>query len=291
MASLAAALRYALVVSSDTWNPAQYERFKAERAQPFYDLLELVELPRASDQQGRVYRAADLGCGTGELTAALHNRLCVGGAAVSTLGLDNSAAMLERSRSFAAPGLHFEQGDIAQFSERHAQAASHGAAARFDLLFSNAALQWLEEHERLFAQLSAALAGGGQLAVQMPANQDHPAYALAGEVAGEPRFAALLAGYKRESPLLLPEQYALLLGRVGFARQQVQLRVYLHRLSDRGELLEWLKGSLLTDYERRLSAADYQAFIVRYSELLAQRLQDERPYLFTFKRLLIWGRK
>src|SRR5581483_9549779 len=103
---------------SDNWNPAQYERFRDERSQPFFDLLALVE---ARPQM----RVVDLGCGTGEWTRALHQRL----SATETLGLDSSAAMLAKTQQFADDGLRFEQGDIAEFA----------AAGEYDLVFSNAA--------------------------------------------------------------------------------------------------------------------------------------------------------
>src|SRR5690348_12606638 len=104
---------------SDPWNPAQYERFKNERSQPFFDLLALC----APVENGRV---VDLGCGTGELTRVVHERL----RARETLGLDRSASMLERSASFATNALRFEQGDLATFAD-----------GGWDLVFSNAALQ------------------------------------------------------------------------------------------------------------------------------------------------------
>src|SRR5438445_352217 len=83
-----------------TWNPDQYERFREERSQPFFDLLDLCE-PRPA------MRVIDLGCGTGELTAKLHSRL----AAAETVGIDSSAAMLEKSRAHNTKGLRFELGD------------------------------------------------------------------------------------------------------------------------------------------------------------------------------------
>jgi trans-aconitate 2-methyltransferase len=92
-----------VTVPTDTWDPAQYERFERERSAPFFDLLDLVE----PCPGGRV---VDLGCGTGELTRALHERTRAG----STLGLDSSQAMLERSAEHAGDGLTFELGDIAE---------------------------------------------------------------------------------------------------------------------------------------------------------------------------------
>src|SRR5262245_3543449 len=142
-------------MQKDTWKPEQYTRFQNERSQPFFDLMALVE-PKPS------MRVIDLGCGTGELTRLLHDRL----QASSTLGIDSSGAMLAKSGAFADNGLRFEQGDIGDFTADHA----------FDLIFSNAALHWLPKHESLLQQLTAALAPGGQLAVQVPANDDHPTH-------------------------------------------------------------------------------------------------------------------
>src|SRR5688500_9945976 len=100
---------------TDTWDPAQYERFRAERQQPFFDLLGLV---RAKSDM----RVVDLGCGTGELTRDMHRQLN----AKSTLGIDSSAAMLAKAPS--EPGLMFEQKRIEEIE------------GKFDLVFSNAAL-------------------------------------------------------------------------------------------------------------------------------------------------------
>ena len=90
----------------DTWDPEQYQRFGAERAAPFHDLLSLVRPVPGG-------RVVDLGGGGGELTAELHRRM----GAAETLGLDSSAAMLERATPLAGGGLRFEQGDIAAFDQ------------------------------------------------------------------------------------------------------------------------------------------------------------------------------
>jgi trans-aconitate 2-methyltransferase len=258
-----------VVVTTDAWDPAQYERFERERAAPFFDLLDLVE----PCPGGRV---VDLGCGTGELTRALHERARAG----STLGLDSSRAMLERSAPHAGGGLTFELGDIAEWAP----------ATPVDLIFSNAALHWIDDHDELFARLTTALSPGGQLAVQMPANHDHPSHLVAARVAAEEPFRAALGGYVRRSPVLDPESYALLLHRLGYASQHVRLQVYVHVLPHAGAVVDWVKGTLLTDYRRRLPEDVYARFLERYEELLAVELTDEQPFPFTFKRLLLWGR-
>jgi len=252
------------------WNPAQYERFKDERSRPFFDLVALVQ-PQPS------MRVVDLGCGTGELTREMHRRL----GAAETLGIDSSPAMLAKAAAFAGDGLRFERCDIADLADPPA----------FDLVFSNAALQWLPDHERLFARIAALVRPGGQIAVQMPMNHDYPSHTTAAEVAREPEFAAALGGHERKSPMLAPETYAELLHRLGLREQHVRMQVYAHELASRDEVVQWVRGTLLTDYEKRLAPAVFARFLARYREALLPRLADERPFFYPFKRVLMWGRR
>jgi trans-aconitate 2-methyltransferase len=236
------------------WSPEQYERFKSERSQPFWDLAALVE-PRSN------MRVVDLGCGTGELTRALHEQL----GAADTLGLDNSPEMLAKAPSVS--GLRFENAEIESFDGKN-----------LDLIFSNAALHWIPDHERLFARLTRMLAPGGQLAVQIPTNEDHLSHRTAAEVARE------LGVEPRRSPVLPPERYAELLHRLGFARQHVRLQIYGHILPSSADVVEWVRGTLLTFYEHQ-----HPQFIERYRERLLAAIGRHRPYFYTYKRLLLWG--
>jgi trans-aconitate 2-methyltransferase len=254
--------------SSADWNPEQYGRFRDERARPFFDLLDLVQ-PRPA------MRVVDLGCGTGELTRELHRRL----AARETIGVDNSPAMLARSAVFAGDGLRFEQGDIGAFA----------IEGDFDLVFSNAALHWIPDHEALLPRLAAALMETGQLAVQVPANDDYPSHSTAVEVARETPFREALGGHVRQSPVQPPEVYATLLHRLGFREQHVRLQVYAHELESREAVVEWVRGSVLTDYQRRLPAELWPRFLERYGERLLPQLEDTRPFFYPFKRVLFWG--
>src|SRR5690348_4805137 len=124
------------------WNPACYERFQVERNQPFFDLLELVK-PKPS------MKIIDLGCGTGELTRTLHEKL----AARSTLGLDSSPSMLERATAFTTSGLTFVQSEI--------ESLSWGDS--YDLVFSNAALHWVPDNPAVLAHIAKVLAPEGQI--------------------------------------------------------------------------------------------------------------------------------
>lgn len=256
--------------SGRTWNPDQYARFRDERSQPFYDLLSLIQPIEGG-------RAIDLGCGTGELTRVVHERTGAG----ATLGLDNSESMLEKSAAFAGNGVTFRLGTILRFAPR----------TPFALIFSNAALQWVPDHERLIPRLVAGLAEGGQLAVQIPANVDHPSHRIAHEVAGEEPFRTALDGYLRPDYVKPPEWYAEMLERLGFVEQHVRMQVYGHHLSSRDEVIQWVRGTLLTDYERRLEPAVYAAYLERYRERLMPELADTQPYFYAFKRILFWGRR
>ena len=247
-----------------SWDPGQYERFKAERAAPFRDLAALV-----TRRPGM--RVVDLGCGTGELTRELH--LALG--AAETVGIDTSAEMLAKAPS--APGLRFELGDIAEFD----------AEGGFDLVFSNAALHWLPDHERLLGRLVRSLKPGGQLAVQVPANHEHPSHVLAHAIAAEAPFLDALDGYRREISVLPPERYAELLYRLGLVERRVRLEVYAHELPDRDAVVEWLKGTTLTDYQGRLDPAMWALYLVRYTERLREVLPDDRPFLFTYPRIFV----
>jgi trans-aconitate 2-methyltransferase len=253
----------------DVWDPDRYARFADERRAPFLDLLALVE-PVAAP------RVVDLGCGSGELTRLAHERLD----ARETVGLDRSEAMLARAAAHAVAGLRFAQGDLADAGD-----------GPWDVILSNAALHWVPDHARLLARLAGLLAPGGQLAIQVPANEDHPSHAIAREVAREPEHAAALGGHVRESPVLAPEVYSQTLFALGLPRQRVRVEIYAHPLPGPEAVIDWVRGTLLTDYERRLSPEAYARFLARYRERLLAALPAERPFLYTYRRLFLWARR
>src|SRR5262249_23552398 len=142
----APALRYGM-----PWDPEQYLKFQAERFLPFQDCLKMMVVrPRL--------RVVDLGCGTGELTRKLADALSES----EVLGVDSSAAMLDKARALAGPGLAFRQERI------------EDCEGSWDLVFSHAAIHWVDDHPRLIAKLLGLVAPGGQLVVQLPNNFEHP---------------------------------------------------------------------------------------------------------------------
>jgi trans-aconitate 2-methyltransferase len=248
---------------SDAWNPAQYNRFAAERERPFWDLAALLEPGGAS--------VVDLGCGDGRLTQALGRHL----GASSILGIDASAAMLEGAARYSDATTSFASGDLATWHDE----------AGVDVVVANASLQWVDDHPAVLARWMGSLRPGGQLAVQVPANGDHPSHLVSGELAaeilGEDDHVAV--------NVLAPETYAEILASLGTS-VEVTLRVYLHELSSSDELVEWMKGTALTRFREKLSAEDYRELVTEYRMRLLERVGRHAPYLFTFKRILMYAR-
>jgi len=258
---------------SDTWDPARYDRYAEQRRRPALDLLERV--PPAPGG-----RAADLGCGDGWCTPLLHERT----GAAETVGIDSSARMLERSTAHVVPGVRFVHGDLADLADLP------DADAGWDVLFANAALQWVPDHHALIGRLVASLRPGGTLAFQVPANYGHPSHRVADDVGR--RFG--LEPLDREAGALDPATYAELLHAAGIEEPDVVLRIYGHRMARTDEVLDWVSGTLLTSFERRLDADAFAAFRAEYRTALLDALGDpsgERPYYYAFPRILASGRR
>lgn len=258
-------------MSKDSWNPQQYDKFKQQRSQPFYDLMNLLQPVKDA-------RVVDLGCGTGELTAELHDYL----RATHTRGIDNSDAMLAKAQQYSSNTLYFEKGNIETWRDERG----------VDVVFSNASFQWCSNHRELFKRVTDSLASDGQLAVQMPMNQDYPTHVLASEMISEAKWSSRVKGAREsQNAMLRVDEYATLLFKLGYKEQKVFLRVYDHVLEDRSGVIEWVKGTLLTSFKSALSEQDYKEFEQEYRERLFKILPDDKPFFYPFKRVLLWGKR
>lgn len=258
------------MTQANTWNPDQYHKFRTERMQPFFDLVAMIQ-PRPG------MRVLDLGCGTGELDAELAARL----PDATVEGIDSSPEMLAKAAAHAGERVSFRRADIATFD--------HFGA--YDLIFSHAAFQWVPENESLVRQIVLAMKPGAQLAVQMPQNDRHPSHALAHEVAATSPFRERLDGYVRQTYALPMERYAELLHEHGLVDAVCIEKIYGHEMAETGDVVEWVKGTLLTAYLSRLDAADQEAFLAAYRARLLERLGQHAPYFYPFRRLLFWAMK
>ena len=248
------------------WDPKQYHKFQAERSAPFFDLLALVEI-RTN------LKVVDLGCGTGELTRHLAEALPNS----DVTGLDSSVQMLEKAASHAGGNLRFEQGDQSQLT------------GEWDLIFSNAALQWSKNHEELIPSLYERLLPGGQIAVQVPSNHNHISHQIYRETASEEPFRSVLNGFQRYAPILSIDEYARLFFEGGAENITVFEKVYAHVLEDSDAVVEWISGTALVPYFERLG--EYKESFVEALRAKMKAALPDTPVFYPFRRTLFSARK
>lgn len=249
------------------WDPKQYQRFADERLRPGLDLMARIP-PFAAKT------AIDLGCGTGELTARL--AALFPNAAVS--GLDSSPAMLEKAR--ALDNMTWIEGDIARFSTD--QDASH------DVVYTNAALQWLPDHAALFPKLLQAVRPGGVFACQMPNNYMEPNHRLMRAVAASGPWAEKLKSARGITPVARPDQYFDWLSPYAERIDLWETR-YWHVLEGDNPVVEWMKGTGLRPYVERLEGAEREDFLAAYAEAMRDAFprRADGTTLLPFPRLFM----
>ena len=248
------------------WDPNQYHKFQAQRSAPFYDLLALV------DKRPNL-KVVDLGCGTGELTRQLADSLLNS----DVTGIDSSPQMLEKAASHSSPNLRFEQGDQTQLT------------GKWDLIFSNAALDWSENHAELIPLLYGSLNPGGQIAVQVPSNFNHVSHQLIRETASEEPFQSILQGFLRTAPVLSIDQYAQILFDSGAENIVVFEKVYAHILEDSDAVVEWISGTACVPYFERLGN-DKDRFVQTIQAKMKKAL-PQSPVFYPFRRTLFSAQK
>lgn len=253
-----------------SWDPGQYLRFAGERMRPAVDLLARIALESPA-------AVVDLGCGAGNLAPLLRARW----PRARLIGVDSSSEMLARARQ-EFPQAEFMRADIGAW--RPAQPV--------DVLYSNAALHWLDDHERLFLSLLEAVAPGGFLAVQMPRNFSAPSHTSIVETIEQGPWRTRLEPHLRREPVGTPGFYwRLLAGRC--AQLQVWETEYLQVLEGENPVAEYTKGTWLKQFLDRLEGAERAAFEADYrARVLAwyPPEQDGRT-LFPFRRLFLVARR
>ncbi|MBU6424581.1 MAG: methyltransferase domain-containing protein, partial [Chloroflexi bacterium] len=227
------------------WDPTQYLRFGEYRTRPAIDLLARVPL----EEPGSVY---DLGCGPGNSTRLLRARW----PRARIVGVDTSPQMLERARR-ALPDVQWIEADVRTW--RPPEPA--------DVLFSNAALQWVGGHERLFPALASLLAPHGALAVQLPSGFQDPWYGLIQQAVRESprreRLERVLLDESVGSPTFYYDLLAPLMSDV-----DIWTTRYVHVLEGNDPVKEWAKGTALKPLLDALPESESAAFESRYAELV-----------------------
>jgi trans-aconitate 2-methyltransferase len=248
------------------WDPAQYLKFAGHRLRPAIDLLGRIDAEKPAE-------VVDLGAGAGNVTRLLKSRW----PDAHVIGVDSSAEMLAKAAA-AAPDIDWERGDLAAWRPRRPA----------DVIYSNAALHWIAGHERLLADLVAALAPGGTLAVQMPRNFSAPSHTSIAEAARSGPWRTRLEPLLRPSPVADPAVYFdLLAPRV--AELDIWETEYQQVLEGENPVKEWTKGTWLGPLLDALAEPERSGFEAAYGALVA-RAYPPRPdgrTLFPFRRLFI----
>jgi trans-aconitate 2-methyltransferase len=251
--------------SMSDWDPAQYLRFEAERTRPSMDLAARIGI----DEPGTI---VDIGCGPGNSARALRERW----PRSSILGLDSSPAMIEKARK-DYPAQDWVVSDASEFDAEDA----------YDIVFSNAALQWIPDHESLAPRLLGAVRKGGALAVQIPRFRSMPIHVAIEAVAASDRWRGYTEGcagqftyhdagfyYDSLSPLA--------------TRMDIWETFYFHVLPSRSALIDFIRSTGMKPYLDSLpdggAKAEFEAEVLLEIEA-AYPLRPDGHVLFPFHRL------
>jgi trans-aconitate 2-methyltransferase len=252
------------------WDAELLLRFDAEREQVVRDLMARIA--------GEPERIVDLGSGPGTSTRLLAHRF----PNARLTGVDISESMLAVAAK-RAPGAEFVCADIDAWRPE----------APVDLVFADSALQWIGDHERLFAKLMGWLAPGGTLAVQMPDNRQEPSHALMRLIAADGPWATRLVPIAKTRALIAnySDYYRWL--RPSAAALDIWQTAYIHPLDGIEAIVDWFRGSALRPFLAPLSPPERDEFLARYRKGLAEAYQPERDgrVLFIYPRLFVLARK
>ena len=247
------------------WDADVYLRFANERTQPSIDLVGRIHVDRPRT-------VIDLGCGPGNSTAVLRNRWP--DAKIS--GLDSSAEMIRTARQ-SYPEIEWITADAGEWK----------ADAPFDVVFSNALLHWLPNHEVLCRHLLGQVAKGGALAVQLPAHYDSPLHQEILEVSRDPAWNAKMEGARtaltREPPTLYYDALQDIASRIDLWET-----TYYHVVAGPEAVLEWFRGTGLRPFLEALASDEDRN---RFEKMLLARYEKSYPrrangkVLFPFKRI------
>jgi trans-aconitate 2-methyltransferase len=253
-----------------TWDANQYLRFSDERTRPCRELAARISIPDPR-------RVIDLGCGPGNSTAVLAERW----PKANLVGLDSSPEMIAAARR-AGPGRDWRVGDITSWAQKPGDL--------FDVVFSNAALQWVGGHGEVFLKLFQHVAPAGALGVQMPGNFDAPAHRIMRELADSIEWRDRFGANKVREWYVhdLPFYYDLLAPAA--AALDLWETQYYHNFPDAAAIVEWYKGSGLRPFLEALPGDEWRA---EFSRMYLERIRQAYParadgrVIFPFRRLFL----
>ncbi|MCP4298631.1 MAG: methyltransferase domain-containing protein [Proteobacteria bacterium] len=253
------------------WNPELYLQFESERIQPSIDLISRIPLAEPKS-------IIDIGCGPGNSTQILANRW----PNTNITGLDNSPAMIKKANQ-----------DYPAQNWIVADASNHNPGIKYDLVFSNAAIHWLPDHQSLLSRFCNWLPVGGVLAVQLPLRHEMASAKIVENTANQDRWKAQIKG---ASDRFTVHNYAFYYDILSELFTSINLweTHYVHIFENHLSILEMIKSTSLKPYLGRLKKdaekLEFEAGVLNGIEK-AYPLQKNGRVLFPFKRLFFIGQK
>ena len=250
------------------WNADIYDRFGKERLQPSIDLVN-----RISDKNFN--RILDVGCGTGMSTAAL----AANWSSAEIIGVDLSEEMLQKAR---------ENLTLVSFFQRDCSKPLLDMGT-FDLIFSNAFLQWLSNQEEFISNSFDMLSKGGVFAAQIPLFDEMPASKCITNAVSS--LSDYFTGVAKPVSRLPLEYYEIMSKHT----EKVTMWVtdYYHEMDSQEKILDFLKGTALHPYMDMLGDEEQDKFLNEVLKNLkgSYPCQKNGKVLFPFKRLFLVGEK
>lgn len=252
------------------WNSAQYLKFKAQRTQPAVDLAARIDISPLE--------IIDIGCGPGNSTRVMKNRF----PSAHVIGADSSENMLETARN-DNPDCDFIKldagGDLSEFSQK------------FDVVFSNACIQWIPNHSALLPSLFSMLKKGGVLAVQIPVQFEEPIHKIIENTASSEKWRGKFSSPRIFHTLSEGEYFDILSDLTDDF--ELWKTVYFHRMPSVESIIEWYKSTGLKPYLEVLSEDEQQEFIAEISAELEKKYPKQKngEIIFRFPRLFFIAKR
>ena len=248
------------------WDSKQYLKFKTQRTQPSIDLA-----ARLADFVSSPCEIIDLGCGPGNSTRVLKNQF----PNAHIIGADSSENMIARA-SADNPDLEFAMldlcGDLSEYR------------GKFDVVFSNACLNWVPNHSEIIPKIFGLLRSGGALAVQIPMNFDEPVHQIIARMSQSEKWNDKIPKNRIFHTLTIPEYHDILSGLTD--NFELWQTTYCHRMPSIESIIEWYRSTGMRTYLAALDEQDGEEFIADVSAELEREYpkQANGEIIFRFPR-------
>lgn len=253
------------------WSAKQYSRFEKERTLPALDLVNSIIVDE-------VKSIIDIGCGIGNSTAVLRKTF----SKAKIVGVDSSEDMLNTAKK--------NNPDV-EFIKLDAGKELNSISSHFDIVFSNACIQWIPEHRKLLKNLMALLNSNGVLAIQIPQQLKHPMHNVIRSVAESDKWKHKIT-IPRLFYTLTEEEYFCILSELS-NDFRIWETTYFHDMPSHKSIVEWYKGTGMRPFLEQLNDVDKIEFEYDVLSETAKiyPIQNNNHIIFRFPRLFFTARK